>query len=112
MWGFGNYFAESAQYLCGYVYPKQDLLPLHSFTCAPFRRYGVRTSSSIKQVFLVKVLTGDSYSSPFNNTLRMLPYNPSKSFEKVHYDGVTSGSKIYITYSNDKAYPLYFISYA
>ena len=113
MWGQGNYFAESARYSCSYAYPKHDPLQLHSYPS--FSRYGARTSSSIKQMFLVKVLTGDSYASPSNNTLRMPPYKPSTSSEKIRYDtvnGVTSGSKIYITYSNDKAYPLYLISYA
>ena len=65
-------------------------------------------------MFLVKVLTGDSFTCPSNNTLRMTPYKPSTSSEKVHYDtvnGVTNGSKVYITYSNDKAYPLYLISF-
>ena len=117
MWGHGNYFAESAQYSCGYAYTKKDPVPLsfHKY----FGRYGhsVRTSNTVRQIFLVKVLTGDSYTSPSNNTLRMPPYKiskPSTSSEKVRYDtvnGMTQGSKIYITYSNDKAYPLYLISY-
>ena len=65
-------------------------------------------------MFLVKVLTGDSFTCPSNKTLRMPPYKPSTSSEKVCYDtvnGVTGGSKVYITYSNDKAYPLYLISF-
>ena len=112
MWGQGNYFAENAQYSCSYAYAKRDTLQLHSNTS--LSRYFALTSSSIKQMFLVKVLTGDSYSSPSNNTLRMPPYKPSTSSEKVRYDtvnGIAHGSRIYITYSNDKAYPLYLISY-
>ena len=112
LWGQGNYFAESAQYSCGYAYTKRDPLQLHSNTY--ISRYGVRTSSSIKQIFLVKVLTGDSYASPSDKTLRMPPFKSSTSSEKVRYDtvnGMAHGSKIYITYSNDKAYPLYLISY-
>ena len=112
MWGHGNYFAESAQYSRGYAYTKQDSVQLCSYK--PFGRYGVRTSNTVLQIFLVKVLTGDSYASPSNNTLRMPPYKPSISSEKVRYDtvnGVTNGSKVYITYSNDKAYPLYLISF-
>ena len=107
MWGHGNYFAESAQYSRGYAYTKQD--SVHSYK--PFGRYVVHT---VRQIFLVKVLTGDSYASPSNSTLRMPPYKPSVSSEKVRYDtvnGVTQGSKVYITYSNDKAYPLYLISF-
>ena len=111
MWGQGNYFAESAQYSCSYAYKKGDPMRLlHSF------RYDYHTSSTstVQQVFLVKVLTGDSYTSPSNNTLRMPPYKPSMSSEKVRYDtvnGMAPGSKVYITYSNDKAYPLYLISF-
>ena len=112
MWGQGNYFAESAHYSYGYAYTKQDPVQLHSYK--PFGRYGVHTSNTVRQIFLVKVLTGDSYTSPSNNTLRMPPYKPSTSSEKVRYDtvnGMAHGSKIYITYSNDKAYPLYLISF-
>ena len=109
MWGQGNYFAESAQYSCNYAYTTTDTVQVHSFV-----RYGYHTSSSVQQMFLVKVLTGDSFASPSNKTLRMPPYKPSASSEKVRYDtvnGVTQGSKVYITYSNDKAYPLYLISF-
>ena len=112
MWGQGNYFAESAQYSCSYAYATSDTVQLHSYK--PFTRYGFHTSSSIKQMFLAKVLTGDSFASPSDKTLRMPPYKPSASSEKVRYDtvnGITQGSKVYITYSNDKAYPLYLISF-
>ena len=30
MWDPGNYFAESARYLCDYAYPKHDPFQLHS----------------------------------------------------------------------------------
>ena len=109
MWGQGNYFAESARYSCSYAYKKGDpMRSLHSF------RYGFHTSSTVQQIFLVKVLTGDSYTSPSDKTLRMPPYKPSISSEKVRYDtvnGKAPGSEVYITYSNDKAYPLYLISF-
>ena len=107
MWGQGNYFAESARYSSSYAYTKSK--PLHSISS--FNFYSSRT---VRQVFLVKVLTGDSYSSASDKTLRMPPYKPSTSSEKVRYDtvnGIAPGSKVYITYSNDKAYPLYLISY-
>ena len=104
MWGQGNYFAESAQYSCSYAYKKDQLL----------REFDVFSDwYPTKQIFLVKVLTGDSYTSSPDKTLRMPPYKLSASSEKVRYDtvnGMAHGSKIYITYSNDKAYPLYLIS--
>jgi len=99
MWGQGNYFAESAKYSYRYAYGDS----VHSLL---YR--------SEKKMFLAKVLTGDSYYSSSDQSLRMPPYKSSISSEKIRYDtvnGVAHGSKIYITYSNDKAYPLYLISF-
>jgi len=107
MWGQGNYFAESAKYSCSYAYGDS----VHSLLL--YRR-GYSSHSNAKQMFLAKVLTGDSYYSSSDQSLRMPPYKPSISSEKTRYDtvnGVAHGSKIYITYSNDKAYPLYLISF-
>ena len=109
MWGKGNYFAESARYSCSYAYIKDTHMSVQGITF-PTSYYGTNT---IRQIFLVKVLTGDSYTSPSDKTLRMPPYKALASSEKVRYDtvnGMAHGSKIYITYSNDKAYPLYLIS--
>jgi len=104
MWGQGNYFSENAKYSCSYAYGDSvHLSYLRSFT----------NYSSAKKMFLAKILTGDSYYSS-DKTLRMPPFKPSMSSEKIRYDtvnGETRGSKIYITYSNDKAYPLYLISF-
>ena len=107
MWGQGNYFAESAQYSNSYAYksPSTDQSLYHQLF------YG--TQDNTRQIFLVKVLTGDSCSSPPDKSLRMPPYKSLISSEKIHYDtvnGMALGSKVYITYSNDKAYPLYLIS--
>ena len=90
LWGLGNYFAENANYA----------------SCFAYKRF-----NDILQVFLVKVLVGDSSEIPPDGTLRMPPF---KVNSKVRYDtvnGYTKGSKVYITYSNDKAYPFYLISY-
>ena len=110
MWGQGNYFAESAQYSNSYAYNPATSNAIRTVLSRSYYR-----ANTVRQMFLVKVLTGDSYRSPSNNTLRMPPYKPSlSSSEKVRYDtvnGVAQGSKIYITYSNDKAYPLYLISF-
>ena len=113
MWGQGNYFAESAQYSNSYAY-KSFIISKGNY----HQLYGISSMYNAlnitRQIFLVKVLTGDSYSSPSDKTLRMPPYKPSLSSEKIRYDtvnGTTHGSRIYITYSNDKAYPLYLISF-
>ena len=92
MWGNGNYFAVNASYSDGYAHQLSD---------------------GTKQIFLAKVLTGDSIQLESNNTLRMPPI---KDFSKgiVRYDtvtGYTKGSQVFIAYSNDKAYPFYLISY-
>ena len=111
MWGQGNYFAENAQYSSSYAY-KNSSISHQQLLYGTSSIFNVIDST--RQIFLVKVLAGDSYSSPSDKTLRMPPYKPSLSFEKIRYDtvnGMAQGSKVYITYSNDKAYPLYLISY-
>ena len=96
MWGKANYFAENASYSNTYAHT---------------------TADGYKEVFLVKVLTGDSYNSPPDPSLRK---PPSKSTEssggglQLLYDTVTGrthGSQVYMTYDNDKAYPAYLIKY-
>ena len=90
LWGLGNYFAENANYA----------------SCFAYKRF-----NEVLQFFLVKVLVGDSSEIPPDGTLRMPPFTMNS---KVRYDtvnGHTKGSKVYITYSNDKAYPFYLISY-
>ena len=89
MWGQGNYFAEKASYSDNYAY---------------------RHPSGIKQFFLAKVLTGESIQLPSNNMLRMPPFKEGN----IKYDtvnGVTCDCRVYICYSNDKAYPFYLITY-
>ena len=89
MWGQGNYFAEKASYSDNYAY--QD-------------------PNGTKQFFLAKVLTGDSIELGSDTKLRMPPMKDNN----VRYDtvnGVTHGCRVYIAYSNDKAYPFYLITY-
>ena len=90
MWGLGNYFAENANYASCFAY---------------------KTTDGVLQLFLVKVLVGDSCEILPDSTLRMPPF---KADGKVRYDtvnGVSKGSRVCITYANDKAYPFYLISY-
>ena len=89
MWGQGNYFAEKANYSDNYAY---------------------QHSNGTKQLFLAKVLTGDSIQLESDTKLRMPPVKKGN----VRYDtvnGVTHGCRVYISYSNDKAYPFYLITY-
>ena len=89
MWGQGNYFAEKASYSDNYAY---------------------QHSNGTKQFFLAKVLTGDSIQLESDTKLRMPPVNEgSCRYDTVN--GVTHGCRVYICYSNDKAYPFYLITY-
>ena len=108
MWGQANYFAEDARYSNGYAYQASNYgysgLYRHSY-------------STEKEMFLAKVLTGDSYQCSSNRTLRLPPEKtPVKgvNLKQVRYDsvnGVTGGSRVYMTYANDRAYPAYLIRY-
>ena len=100
MWGQANYFAVNASYSHNYAHPTPD---------------------GAREMFLVKVLTGDSYDCPSNSSLRKPPMkalgsgvSSEVSFTQVQYDtvtGVTNGSRVYMIYDNDKAYPAYLIKY-
>ena len=98
MWGQANYFAVNASYSHNYAHTTPD---------------------GAREMFLVKVLTGDSFNSPPNKSLRKPPMKAlgasgEVSFSQVQYDtvtGVTNGSQVYMTYDNDKAYPAYLIKY-
>lgn len=99
MWGQANYFAVNASYSNAYAY---------------------RTPSGCKEILLAKVLTGDSYACQPDSTIRMPPEKSATTSNKiqlkqVRYDtvnGETNGSQVFMTYSNDKAYPAYLISYS
>lgn len=95
LWGTGCYFAVNASYSKGYSY---------------------RLPDGSLQMFIAKVLTGDSVDIPSNSSLRMPPKksDASSMFGENRYDtvtGVTGGSRVYVTFKNDKAYPFYLITY-
>ena len=98
MWGQTNYFAVNASYSHNYAHTAPD---------------------GVREIFLVKVLTGDSFNSPPDRSLRKPPMKATVtssevSFAQVQYDtvtGVTNGSQVYMIYDNDKAYPAYLIRY-
>lgn len=99
MWGQANYFAVNASYSNGYSY---------------------QAPGGGKEMFLVKVLTGDSHDCQSNHTLRLPPIKSAPAgskvqFNQIRYDtvtGNTGGSQVYMTYDNDKAYPAYLIIYS
>ena len=94
MWGQANYFAEKASYSNAYAYELSD---------------------GCREILLAKVLTGDSCKCASDKRLRLPPLKGSQiRFQQERYDtveGETGGSKVFMTYSNDKAYPAYLIVY-
>ena len=102
MWGQANYFAVNASYSNRYGHQLPD-------------------KSGNNQIFLAKVLTGDSSSCGSDSRLRMPPEKPSYAaatggvkLAQLRYDtvtGSTGGSIVYMTYDNLKAYPAYLITY-
>ena len=99
MWGRANYFAANASYSNSYAH--------------------TNASTGLKEMFLVKLLTGESYNCAPDSTLRVPPPKPKKvssglQIEQLKYDtvtGLTGGSQVYMAYDNEKAYPAYLIEY-
>jgi len=95
MWGIGTYFAEKSVYSNDYCHT---------------------TSNGKKQMFLAVVITGDFYDCKPDNSLKVPPERTTKKTNMAveRYDsvsGITNGSRVYIVYENNKAYPLYLITY-
>ena len=94
LWGTGAYFAVNASYSDAYSY--------------------VDTLQQVRQLLLVKVLTGNShsYGHRANPTLTKPP--PLLFGSHLLYDtvnGYTNGSNVFVVYDHDRAYPAYLISY-
>lgn len=94
MWGKGNYFAVNASYSNGFAYHSKE---------------------GVKKMLVAWVLTGYSYcygAHPY--TKPPLRCGGGKGGFQRRYDsvsGVTGGSKVYITYENNRAYPAYLVTY-
>ena len=97
MWGRANYFAVDASYSVKYAFHHHK--------------------DDTKELLLAKVLTGDSFECPPDKLLCMPPEkaNSKVKLKQVRYDsvnGVTRNCRVYMTYSNDKAYPAYLIRFS
>ena len=97
MWGAGTYFAVNAKYSDNYAYG---------------------STAGSKQLILAKVLTGETYRSPPDSSLKKPPVKKhtqsSGTFVDELYDSVSghaNGSDIFIIYDHEKAYPDYLITY-
>ena len=95
MWGQANYFASDASY--SHLYAHEH-------------------PSGYKEIFLVKLLAGESYESQPDSSLRMPPkIKKPKGELQTRYDtvaGTTRGTRVFMAYDNQKAYPAYLIVYA
>ena len=94
LWGKGAYFAMKASYSDYYCYVDQRL--------------------PVKQLLLVKVLTGNSYSCGTENDPSLTKPPPLSKGSPLLYDtvnGFTNGSCVYVVYDHDRAYPAYLIGY-
>lgn len=96
MWGRGNYFAVNSSYSHEYAYEHNGVF----------------------KMFAVNVLTGNSYCSNPDRSLTKPPFldnpDPSNTTIQRRYDsvhGTTGGTRVYITYDNEHAYPAYLITY-
>ena len=98
MWGKGNYFAVNSKYSNNYAF---------------------KASGGAKKMFAAWVLTGNSICLPSDRKLVQPPFmnKPPGDQENVvqrRYDsvyGTAGGTRVYITYDNDHAYPAYLITY-
>lgn len=94
LWGTGAYFAVNASYSDNYCYINQSL--------------------RVKQLLLVRVLTGKSFSYGKKNDPSLTKPPPLSNGNPMLYDtvnGYTNGSYVYVVYDHDRAYPAYLISY-
>lgn len=95
LWGKANYFSETAKYSDTYAFKDG--------------------ATSCHVLIIALVLTGISYASASYNSL-VAPPNMAATGNGVNqkYDsvtGMTGQTKVYMTYSNDLAYPAYLICY-
>ena len=98
MWGRGNYFAVNSSYSHKYAF----------------------SHNGVFKMFAVNVLTGNSFFSESNHSLQLTkpPFlesaDSSSTAIQRRYDSVygnTGGTRVYITYDNEHAYPAYLITY-
>ncbi|XP_065189873.1 uncharacterized protein LOC135820768 [Sycon ciliatum] len=98
MWGQANYFASEAKYSDGYSHTAPHL-------------------NGERQIFLAKVIVGDSIEMTSTSGLRMPPVKAgvsSSAIGDIRYDtvnGVTNSTRVYMVYHNCQAYPFYLLTY-
>jgi hypothetical protein len=94
MWGKANYFAVNSSYSDAYCYK----IP----------------NTWLKQIFISKVLIGDSKKVMPSDSSLIKPPAYQKNGKHIQYDSVngeTMGSVVYMIYENSRAYPEYLVTY-
>ena len=99
MWGRGNYFAVNSSYSHKYAFSHMH--------------------DGVFKMFAVNVLTGNSFFSESNHRQPIKPpflesADSSSTAIQCRYDSVygnTGGTRVYMTYDNEHAYPAYLITY-
>jgi len=81
-----------------------------------FGGFGSHAGNGLKEIILAQVLVGDCCECPSDQSLRVPPFKPTAGGGESHirYDsvsGMTGGSRVYITYDNGCAKPMYKVSY-
>merc|ERR1712137_535338 len=92
MWGRGTYFAERSDYSHDYAY---------------------KVDGTQRQMFLVDVIVGDFHEMPSTKVTREFRDPPQREDNSYYHSvkGFTNGSNVYITYSDNRQYPKYLITY-
>ena len=120
MWGRANYFAVNSSYSDRYSHPVHSL----SYSAHPVRSLNSFLSTGYpslndslgafrqkKQIFLARVLVGESFRCDSNHDLHKPPFKHGTKEKYDSVSGYTGGSEVYMTYDNSHSYPAYLITY-
>ena len=91
MWGKANYFAVNSSYSNDYSYTVPN--------------------DSNRQMFIARVLIGDSINMPNDPNLVEPPFKDGLNIQYDSVNGETNGSIVYMSYENSRALPEYLITY-
>ena len=90
----------------------------HTLTLMHMQKNVLGHRDPLCKMLVAKVLTGLPFVSPPNRELRFPPERADTGAREGRVrrrynsvQGTTGGSEVYITYSNEQAYPAYIISY-
>ncbi len=111
MWGNANYFAVNASYSDRYSHQVSSLNYSLSSNLHIPHIYSKSSFKNQRQIFLARVLAGDSYYSTSDHDLTKPPVKPGTKVKYDSVNGKTCDSTVYMTYDNTRAYPAYLITY-